>query len=130
IEESGDIIRSSVLIIEIICMLPYIKTQDRRTFAIYDRHQRIVLIGSRTYTDFSSFMNTQPCPSGSELCGCCLAEGLFKLFKTPKRIVDRFGEITGRFAASILGHDFPEKRMIVESASVISHSRVCIFING
>src|SRR5690606_5795071 len=74
IEESRDIVGSSVLVIEIIGVFPHINSQDRSPLAFGYGHQGIVLIGGRAYAHFPTVMDTKPCPSRTKLGSGCFAK--------------------------------------------------------
>ena len=42
--ESLDIIRTAVLVVEVVCVFPYIEAEDGRTFLFSDIHERIILV--------------------------------------------------------------------------------------
>src|ERR1035438_2210710 len=88
----------------------------RCTFYLCNIHQRIVLIGRRTYLQFT-ILNDQPSPARAETRHPCIRNFSLKLIEIGEGRIDSLRQCTGRFSTTIRTHDSPEHRSEERSPS-------------
>ena len=85
VPESGDVVRTTVLIVQVVGMLPHVQTQDWRVAF----HVGTVLIGCGVNGQRAVSFHHEPCPTGTEARSRSGREGSLELVKRAKRRVDR-----------------------------------------
>src|SRR4051794_24618397 len=116
IPPGGDVIRSPVLILQIVGMLPHVEPQERST-ALHDRG---VLVRGTGDLKLAT-VGDKPCPTAAEARGCCLGELLFEGSKAAEGRVDRICQSARRLATGVWSQDFPEQRVVGMAAAVVAH---------
>jgi hypothetical protein len=81
IEESCEIVRATVLIVQVVCMFPNVYAQYWSTFDISYIHEWIVLIRCRAYDELFVSTYDQPCPARAETGSASLSEVFFEFVK-------------------------------------------------
>lgn len=77
VPKGGDVVGAAVLIVEIVCVLPDIQTDD----GFIPIHERRILVCCGDDAQISLRSNYEPSPARAELCKGCLSEFCLKLFK-------------------------------------------------
>jgi len=121
IKEGVDVIRASILVLEVVCMLPNIQSHDGLIAAAYAWHCGIVLVGSAANGQGATFCYTKPCPSRSKSCTCGFSKSILECIKVTKGTLDGISQLTFWLAASIGAHHGPEKAVIEVTTCIVSH---------
>src|SRR5688572_29975722 len=121
----GDVVRTTVLVLQVIGVLPDIET-EHRFLAV---HQRIVLVrraGDRHLTA----VGNQPHPAAAETARPSLAPFRLEIVEAAKRRVDRVGGLARRGAAGVGRHPVPEHAVVPVPAAVVANRRANGFGNA
>src|SRR5271170_3912826 len=110
---------------KIIGVFPNVEAEQRR----FARAQRRVLIWSRLNLQRVAIQN-QPSPAAAELSERDLGKFFLERVETVEAGVNRFRQLTSRFAAAVFFHHLPEDRMVVMTAAVIADGGADAFRNG
>src|SRR5439155_2523515 len=113
---------SSILIFEIIRMLPYIYAQNRFALYLCHIHEWVVLVGGRCYFKLPIFCN-KPGPAATKSCCAGISEFFLETVKRSKRGVYGVSQFSGWVTSRICRKDLPEKTMIPVTASVVADCR-------
>jgi hypothetical protein len=98
VDESLQIIRTAIAVVDVIRMLPHVDAEDRRRAV----HQRAFTV--RGLRDFElAILDRQPSPARTELTGASGGEVGLELLKTAEILVDFLGELTGSLSPPPLG---------------------------
>src|SRR5690606_35043321 len=124
IEESSNIIGPSVLIVQVIGMFPYVKSQYGITLATTSGHQGIVLVGCGTDFQLPALVDTQPGPSGPKTCPCGRGEFFLEGLKGPKGRIDGIAKFPTGLSTTFGGHDLPKQRVVEEAPAIVAHRAV------
>mmetsp|Transcript_71175 Transcript_71175/g.112750 ORF Transcript_71175/g.112750 Transcript_71175/m.112750 type:complete len:212 (+) Transcript_71175:62-697(+) len=123
------VIRTSVLVLQIVGVFPHIQTQDWNHLfeaVVQAFHQWIVLIRRGGHLQSPIGGDPQPGPATAEAAQGHLGEGLFEPLQTTEAIVDGRAQIcTGLGGTAGAGKIHPKERVIVMSPAVISHCWGC-----
>src|SRR3984957_630781 len=117
-----EIIGATILILEVISVLPNIDAEDGLAFASGDgfAHDRIILVGSRADFQFSP-VDDQPSPAAAESAHACRFDLFLQSVKAAEGRRDCIAQGTGGGAASFWSEQLPEHGMIGMAAAVIAH---------
>ena len=99
VPKRGDVIGTTVLVVQVVSVLPNVQSENRRAADARDRlsHQRAVLIGGAA--DFQlAAVDDQPSPAAAEASRAALANCSFIASKLAECLVDRGGQIARRLA--------------------------------
>src|ERR1700682_3847462 len=118
-----DVIGPPVLVIEIIGMLPNIHAKQRRVAV----HKRAVLVRRGNSSQLSTLVLDKPRPAAAEPAGPRCREFFLERVEASEGGFDVATQFTGRLAAGIRAHDFPEEGMIRVSAAVVPHDGTNVF---
>src|SRR5215831_12026223 len=103
----GEVVGAAVLVLEVVGVLPDVISEDR----VEALAERRVLVGRRDDLQLAT-LDHKPAPSGAELLGSGLVEGLLEGFKIAEVLLDLVGEGSARRAADAGGigraHDRPK----------------------
>lgn len=92
IPESGDVVRTFVLVVQVVSVLPYIQTQNRsQTF-----EERAVLVRCASDGQFTIFTNYEPSPAGTEASCSCFSEIFFEFVIAAQFAIDSCCDIACR----------------------------------
>src|SRR5262249_55063028 len=113
----GDVVGASVLVLEVIGVLPHVETEDD----LLAFHQRAVLIRCAFDGELRA-IGDYPRPAASESSNRRLRELILERLEAAKRSVQRIGNRAARRSTGSRRHELPEHRVIRVAATVISHS--------
>lgn len=116
------ILCSSISIIDIVCMLPYITSEKRNTIRITDWCSSI---GCWDYFQISIYISNQPCPTRTKCCQCYLIEFYYKCFKIAPFIYYSIMKSLGRNMMSHRCKWIKIKCMIPYLSSIVKYSATC-----
>src|SRR5215213_7069356 len=119
IPPGGEIVGATVLVLEIVGVLPHVAAQDR-TLAV---HERAVLVGSALDAEAPAPIRKEPAPPAAKPADARLLELLLELREAAERLGDRLGERAARFLGPTGRHHFPEHRVIDVAAAVVPDRR-------
>jgi hypothetical protein len=93
-----EVVRTAVLVVQIVGVFPDINAQDWRAFATGDglAHERAVLVGGGGDAQLLVGADDQPGPAAAEARGTGLFHLGFQLVETAESGIDRIGELAGR----------------------------------
>ena len=112
------IIRTAILILEVIGMLPNVDSEQRPPFG----HQRAVLIRCCIEDQFFVRVHREPSPAAAENSKRRGSKLLFELLLTSERPIQRLCQFTARLSAlRSRSQRLPEQRVIGMTATLISH---------
>lgn len=100
IPKRGNVVRSSVLVVQVVSMFPNIQSKNWKTFDFSNVHQGIVLVGCRTHNQLS-VCNAEPSPSRPKPCSSGFVKFFLKRIKWTEFRIDCSCQFTCRFASSI-----------------------------
>ena len=79
VPEGADVIRTAVLVLQVVGMLPNVESEDGGAFAIdVARHEGAVLVGCGADAEGAVGFNTEPGPTGTEAGSCGVGELLLE----------------------------------------------------
>src|SRR6266566_2068755 len=116
-----EVLRTAVLIFEVIGMLPHVVTQDR----IETVRQGVILVGGGNDSEAIATQN-KPGPAGAKALHASIIECSLERIERAKLGIDRLCQITARLTAPVGGHALPEQGMIEMAAAVIADGRTNI----
>src|SRR5688572_887830 len=111
-----DIVRSPVLVLEVVGVLPNVEAEDRGP-ALGDR---AILVGGVLDPELATPLDAEPCPAAAEATSGGRGDLGFESPKVFERLRDRVGQLPARLTAPFGGHDGPKERMIGVAASVVA----------
>src|SRR3989338_10050752 len=126
VPERRDVIRTPVMIFQVVGMFPDIQSQNRRSPALGHIHDRIILVGRGANTKLS-FGNRQPGPAAAKTGGGRIGKLLFERVKTAEVLRDGVREFTGWLPSGLGADPLPKKRMVVMPPAVITDRRAYFF---
>lgn len=124
VPEGVDVIRTSVLIIQVIGVFPDIESEDGGVAAVPEcrAHEGAVLIGGAGDLEGSVGSGDEPCPTRAEAGRTGVGEGRLKRSKIAECGVDGLREFTGWFSTAVRGEDAPEKAVVGMSTTIVTDS--------
>lgn len=124
VPEGINVIRASVLIIQVIGVFPNIEAEDGRVAAVPESgaHEGAVLVGGTGHFEGSIGGSDQPCPTRAEAGRTGVGEGRLKGSKITESGIDGLCELAGWFSAAIGGKNAPKKAVIGMSTAIIPDS--------
>ena len=117
-----EIIRTAVLVVQVVGMFPDIAAQKRRAGAFCDAgHERIVLIRRRA--DAKGFIGFQakPSPTTTKTTESSRFKFGFEVVEAAKSTCDGVRERAGGLTACRRGHEIPEKGVVPVSTAIITN---------
>src|SRR5471032_638257 len=121
--KSVDVFRTTVLVEQVIGMLPDVQPQNRR-IAI---HEWAVLVATALDHQFFLGSYAQPRPTATETGQGSLGEGVLETLETTQLLIDCLGHGTLGQTAAIRRHDRPEQRVVGMTATLVDHRRAQFF---
>ena len=73
IPERSDIIRATILVVQVVGVFPYIQSEDGCAPYFSNVHRGIVLVGRTGHHQFLFAGHDEPCPAGTETGSSCIA---------------------------------------------------------
>ena len=124
VPERGDIVRTAILILEVVGVFPHVEAKDRRALGTRNRlaHHWIVLVRGRSDLELA-MIHDEPSPARAKATSGCGGELLFEGVEAAKGGVDRCTERTGgRSTAAHVGrcHERPKERVIDVATDVVA----------
>src|SRR5690606_11500037 len=118
VPEGRDVVRTTVLVVQVVRMLPDIEADDGFAFETRDglAHQRAVLVGRGSDGELLVTGDDEPRPAGAEAGRGSLGKLLLEGVERSEGRVDRLGELALRGAALARTEDLPEKGVIAVPA--------------
>lgn len=113
-----NIICSLVLMLEVICMLPNIDS-DNRSLSIDDR---TILKRCPTCHQCPIYIFDKPSPSRSKCGHSFFGEFFFEWFNASKRLIESIGKFSHRNSSKIRSQNIPEEGVIHMSSNIIDNS--------
>ncbi len=128
VPEGGDVVRSAILILEVVGVFPDVKTEQRRAANSGDgfAHQRAILVGGGTDGQLAAF-DDQPSPTTTETGGGGVVEDFLQLIKAAEGAIDSRSQFACRCAAATRADDSPEQRVVGMTTTVIAHHAAFVF---
>src|SRR5690606_12864627 len=101
LEESRDVVRAAVLVLQVVRVLPHVQAQDRGVARANVLHQRVVLVGSVFHQELAVGVDDQPGPAAAEAALGGLGELLLEGVITAQVALDAPGDLALRLAAAV-----------------------------
>ena len=119
--EGFEVVRSLVLVLEVVGVFPHIDTEDGRAFAASDglAHDRVVLIGGGNDLELAA-IDDEPGPAAAETADTRGFKLRLEIRETAERGIDALRDCAGGRAAGLGSHELPEHRVIVVTAAVVA----------
>src|SRR6266550_2233342 len=116
VEPGRHVVRTLVLVLEVVSVLPYIHAENRRQLV----HEGAVLVGIALDGELALPVGDEPRPAAAELADRGFLQLLLEGVVTAECVLDRVGDATIRVAAAAGTHDRPEDRVVGVSAGVVA----------
>src|SRR5690606_38172127 len=110
LEECRDVVRASVLVLQVVGALPHVQAQDRGIARADVLHQRVVLGGGALHQELAVGIDDQPGPAAAEAALGGLGEPLLERVEAANVALDALGHLALRLATAIGRHHRPEQR--------------------
>src|SRR4051794_20990608 len=117
IEEGGHVLGPTVLVVDVVGVLPNVDGEDRA----HPVDQRILAIGSLHHFELVSLYR-EPSPTRPELSHARRLELLLERLERAERVVNPLGELATRIAAAALLHDPPEQIVVPVLAGIVENA--------
>src|SRR5204862_56722 len=114
----GKILRTAVLILEIVGMFPHVIAHD----GVEAIGQRIILIRGRNHLQAAATIRYEPGPTRTKTLRARVIECGLECIKGAKSAADGAGQLTCRLAATIGFHNLPEHRVVGMTTTVVTYS--------
>ena len=116
VPESADIVRASILVVQVVGVFPDIETKNGSA----SFHQGAVLVGGAFHDQLIS-VNTQPRPTAAKPRGRGVGKGFLKCFEAAAGGINGCCEVPLRGSAGSRSHDAPEQRVVSVSATIVAN---------
>src|SRR5262249_7215768 len=116
VEPRRDVVRPSVLVVEVVSVLPHVDAEDRSVAV----HVGAVLVRVALDRELAGGVSDEPAPPAAELADRGLGQLLLEGGVSAEGAGDRVPDAAGRLAAATWTHDRPEDRVVRVAARVVA----------
>lgn len=121
VPDSFEVIGATVLVEEVIGVLPDVHTEDGGAGAFCDAfHERVILVGSGADAQGFVVVDAEPNPAAAEACDACGFEFGLEVGEGAEGFLDCFGELAYGLTAFAWAEDFPKEGVVPVSSAVIA----------
>ena len=122
VPEGRNVVRATILVVQVISVLPNIESEDRSAIANsgFLAHERVVLIRGGANSKASISLYAEPSPARSETSGARFGKFFFKSIERSKGGIDGSGKITRGCARSAGSNHLPKKAVIEVTATIVA----------
>src|SRR5699024_4044507 len=101
VEERGDVVRPTVLVLQVVRVLPHVQAQDRGVARTDVLHQRIVLVGAVLDRELALGIHREPGPAAAEAALGGGGELFLERVKAAQVAIDAAADLAFRLAATL-----------------------------
>mmetsp|Transcript_29202 Transcript_29202/g.73464 ORF Transcript_29202/g.73464 Transcript_29202/m.73464 type:complete len:220 (+) Transcript_29202:47-706(+) len=113
-----DVRRTSILVIDVVGMLPHVNGEDRSL----TRGQRVASIMGAYHLELTVGVLDEPCPARAKVSGSSSGELLLEGIKAAKVTNDGFSDRTSGFSSALRGQRVPVEGVVPGLSSAVEHT--------